>query len=78
MSGVSRHSFMKLCPLLSASTILADIVLTSPSSPPHAALLSHAEPPSPENSHRRGPYHQEALEAGWRNQSLAITPISAG
>lgn len=74
MSWASQHSFMKLCLLLSAPTILADIVLSSPSSPPHTALLSYAEPPEPENSHSGGSYHQEALEPGQTNQSLAITP----
>lgn len=74
LSWASQHSFMNLCLLLSAPTILADIFLSLPSSPPHAALLLHAECPGPENSHSRDPYHQEALEVGQRNQSLAITP----
>lgn len=74
MSWASQHSFTKLCLLLSAPTILADIVLSLPSSPPCVAFLSHTEPPGPENSHSRGPYHQEVLESGWRNQSLTITP----
>lgn len=74
MSWTSQHSFMKLCLLLSAPTILADSVLTLLSSTPYAAWLPHAELPGPENNHSRGPHHQEALESGWRNQSLAITP----
>ena len=74
MSWASQPSSAKLCLPLPTPIILATVALSSPSPLPRVAVLTHEEPPGPKNGGMGGPYHQEALESGWRNWSLAITP----